>query len=161
MMGALTTKDVAERPEYQTKAEAGDPESQFRLGDSWCCSVGRHQGPIRKDLYDNQTATEWLCRAAHQSYGPAQLELARIYSGRPFRYNEVKKVATRVLGAPTNLAAALMWANLARQNNVEDAAKVQAALMSESTSADQAEARRLAADWRSAPCTWRETVGAG
>jgi TPR repeat protein len=160
MMGATTAKDVGERPAYQAKAEAGNAEAQFKLGDSWCCSVGNHQGLIRKNVYDNQTATEWLCKAARQGYGLAQVELARIYSGRPFRYNAMKKLANRVLGAPTNMASALMWANLAAQNHVEAAAELQTALLSESSLDDQAEAKRLASNWRSAPCTWLETIGA-
>src|SRR5579883_3354246 len=74
--GARTTADIAKRNNYMSRAEAGDPEAQFKVGESYCCNTGGVSG-----AYDNQKATEWLCRAALQGYGPAQYRLGRIYSG--------------------------------------------------------------------------------
>jgi TPR repeat protein len=155
---AFTAKDMGEREIYQEKADAGDADAEYRLGDSWCCTVLGHHSHLQQKIHDNQTATEWLCKSAHQNYAPAQITLARIYSGRPFRYNSMKQLAEKVKGAPKNMAAALMWARQAQANNSDDAADLIKTITDESSSEEQALADRMSQSWASQPCTWDETV---
>ena len=158
VQGALAVKDMGERHVYQARADEGDPQAEFKLGDAWCCTVTKHGGDRRHSIYSNEKATEWLCRAAKQNYGPAQLELARIYAGRPFRYNVMKQVADRVLGAPTSLTVAFMWADIAQTNKVDGAAQLRTTLVAETPQAAQIEAGQLETKWQRAPCTWEAVI---
>lgn len=151
--------DASRRALYQARAEAGDAEAQFRLGDSWCCVVRGAGGSARDAAFNNETATEWLCRSAQQDYGPAEFELARIYSGRPYRYNVEMSHAPRVAGAPANMAVALMWADLAKKNDVSGASDLRDAIAAEATVKDKDEKTRLEAAWEAAPCFWRDVIG--
>lgn len=150
---AFSAKDLGERRIYQNEAEEGDAEAQYRLGESWCCSLGR---PTH--LHNNQTATEWLCKSAHQNFSAAQLELARIYAGRPFQYNSMKRLAEKIKGAPTNLPAALMWARLAQSNQNDDAADLIKTISAEMSADELARTDHMQETWSSQPCTWDQTI---
>lgn len=150
---AFTAKDLGERRIFQNEAEEGDAEAQYRLGDSWCCSIGR---PTR--IHNNQTATEWLCKSAHQNFSAAQLELARIYAGRPFQYNSMKRLIEKAKGAPTNLPAALMWARLAQSNQNDDAADLIKTISAEMSADELARTDDMLKTWSSQPCTWDQVI---
>jgi TPR repeat protein len=153
-----TGVDMADRSSSRSKAEAGDAEAQYKLGQSWCCTLGGWQVPVADAVYDNETATEWLCRAAHQGYGPAQLALARIYADRPAHRSLKARLADTVISAPTNKAAGLMWATLAAASKAEGADTLLGTLTADAAPEDKAEAARMAADWQAAPCTWHDTI---
>lgn len=151
-------QDMGERCIYQTAAEAGDPQAQFSPGDSWCWTATKRADNRRHAIYSNEKATEWPCRAALRNYGPAQMELARIYAGRPFRYNVMKQAADRVLGAPKDPAVALMWAEIAEINKVDGAARLRVCLMEEATLAVQIEAAERKVRWQTSPCAWQDII---
>ncbi len=153
LQGAKMAKDAGERSANQDKAQAGDPKAQYDMGMSWCCQIG---GVVGAPVYDNEKATDWLCKAARQDYGPAQLALARIYSGRVRKGGLKQMIVSRVAPGPKNLASALMWANLAKSHGVRGAADLQAEIEKTATPAERAEAKRLGSDWRAASCTWRQ-----
>jgi hypothetical protein len=152
LQGARMAKDAGERSANLDKAQAGDAKAEYDVGMSWCCTINGIGAPI----YDNEKATEWLCKAARQDYGPAQLALARIYSGRMRRGGLKKMILSSIAPGPKELAFALMWVNLAKDHKINGAADLQAEIEKTATPAERAEARRLGFDWRSARCTWRE-----
>lgn len=158
VQGAVAVKDMGERRMYQAAAEAGDPQAEFNLGDFGCCTVTKRADNRRHAIHSNEKATEWLCRAALQNYGPAQMELARIYAGRTFRYNIMKQAADRVLGAPKDPAVALMWTEIAETNKVDGAARLRVSLMEEATPAVQIEAGQRKVSWQTSPCAWQEIM---
>lgn len=160
IQAAKTAKDLGDRASSLDQAQAGDAEAQYKLGESWCCALGGREIPVAEAVYDNETATEWLCKAARQNYGPAQLELARLYSGRRDRGGLKLKLAGAIAPAPTNIAVALMWARLATQSKAEGAPKLLAEIAAAAKPGETAEAERLAAAWQTAPCTWREAIPA-
>ncbi len=166
--GVATAKDVTSRSDLETSADAGDPVAQYQLGHSYCCIVGPQGGPpVVKKLrpYNNQLATEWLCKAAQQDYGPAQYKLALIYSGNPFGDNLrlMRRGAARVDSAlreqQTNMSVALLWARLAAEKNIDGAADLAASIAGSLTPDQIQKAGRLQQNWKSAPCTWTEVFG--
>ena len=146
----------------ETGAMAGDPVAQFALGESYCCTVDSKPASltfVMKDNTRNELASEWLCRSARQGYGPAQYQLARIYSGRPFEHGTSHDAADLVVGAPTNRSIALMWARLAQRRSVANAGELVTAIMREASVADADYALQLLKTWTLAPCTWSEVIG--
>lgn len=59
-----------ERHHWQAKAEAGDPEAQYQLGNAYCC--GNSDG-----FFDTEKAIEWWCKAAKQGHLKAEQALSR------------------------------------------------------------------------------------
>jgi hypothetical protein len=152
LQGAKMARDAGERSANLDEAQAGDPKAEYDVGMSWCCTINGVGTPID----DNEKATEWLCKAARQDYGPAQLALARIYSGRMYRGGLKKLILGSIAPRPKDLASALMWVNLAKDHKINGAADLLADIEKTATPPERAEARRLGSDWRSARCTWRE-----
>jgi TPR repeat protein len=110
-------------------------------------------------VYDNEEATHWYCKAAKQGYGPAQLRLARVYSGHPIRGLHIALRASALVGTPeADLGVALMWASIAAGNGVEDAAALRDEITQLATGEERAKAARLMNDWRAAPCGWAEVI---
>lgn len=153
LQGARMAKDTGERSANHDKAQAGDPKAQYEMGMSWCCQIG---GVVGAPIYDNEKATDWLCKAARQDYGPAQLALARIYSGRVRKGGLKQMVVSSIAPGPKKLATALMWANLANSHEIRGATDLQAEIEKTATPAERAGAKRLGFNWRAAPCTWRQ-----
>jgi hypothetical protein len=152
LQGARAAKDAGERSADFDKARAGDAKAEYDVGMSWCCTIDGIGAPI----YDNEKATEWLCKAARQDYGPAQFALARIYSGRMRKGGLKKMILSSIAPGPKDLVSALMWAKLAKGHEINGAADLQAEIEKTATSVERTEAARLGSGWRSAPCTWRE-----
>jgi TPR repeat protein len=108
-------------------------------------------------IYDNEKATYWYCKAAKQGYGPAQLRLARVYSGHPIHGLHVALRASALIGtAETDLGVALMWANVAVNHGVGDAAALRDEIMERSTAKEREGASARIKSWQSAPCQWAE-----
>jgi TPR repeat protein len=112
-------------------------------------------------IYNNNEATHWYCEAAKQGYGPAQIRLARVYSGHPIRGLHIALRASALVGTPdTDLGVALMWAGVAAGNGVEGAAALRDEITQLASSEERAKAARLMQDWRAAPCSWAEVIPA-
>jgi len=81
--GAQQGYDASRRGSLKAEVESKDPVDEYNLGNNYCCRGG---GPMDDmTVYDNNKATYWYCKAARQGYGPAQLQLARLYSGHAIR----------------------------------------------------------------------------
>lgn len=112
-------------------------------------------------VYDNNKATYWYCKAARQGYGPAQLQLARLYSGHAIRGLHVALRASALIDTPeTDFSVALVWASLAAKNkgegDVDDATELHNKINQKATSKERARATSLMENWRTAPCEWAE-----
>jgi hypothetical protein len=117
--GAQQGYDAGRRVPLKTNvASSDDPVDQFKLGNTYCCKGG---GPMDDlSIYDNVKATLWYCRAARQGNAPAQLQLARLYSGHAIRGLHVALRTSALVGTTeTDFSTALMWANLAANNKGE------------------------------------------
>ena len=153
--GAQQGYDAVRRDPLQADAASGDPVAQYELGDTYCCHGG---GPMDMvSVYDNPKATYWYCQAARQGYGPAQMRLARVYSGHPFHGLHVALRASALFGtAETDFGVALMWASVAANHGVDDAIALRDEIMIQATSPERTRASTLLKDWRAAPCRWAE-----
>ena len=153
--GAQEGYDAVRRDPLQADARSGDPVAQYRLGDTYCCHGG---GPMDEvSIYDNHKATYWYCQAARQGYGPAQLRLARVYSGHPIHGLHIALRASALVGtAETDLGVALMWASVAADHGVYDALALRDELMEQATGKERAKGSMLMKNWRTAPCGWAE-----
>jgi TPR repeat protein len=155
--GAQQGYDAVRRDPLQADAASGDQVAQYELGETYCCKGG---GPMDKlTVYDNDEATRWYCKAAKQGYGPAQMRLARVYSGHPIRGLHIALRASALMGTPeTDLGIALMWASVAANGGVEDAIALRDEITQRATDQERAKAARLMQDWRAAPCGWAEVI---
>jgi hypothetical protein len=161
--GAQQGYDASRRGSLKTEVATDDPVAQYKLGNTYCCQGG---GPMDDlSIYDNNKATHWYCKAARQGYGPAQLQLARLYSGDAIRGLHVALRASALVGtSETDLSVALMWANLAasnkgdgdRDSDVHDAIELRNEITGKATSKERARAVTLMKSWRTASCQWSE-----
>jgi TPR repeat protein len=153
--GAQQGYDAVRRDSLHAEAAAGDPVVQYKLGDTYCCRGG---GPMDKmSIYDNQQATDWYCRSARQDYVPAQVRLARVYSGHPIHGLHIALRASALVGAiETDRPTALMWATVAANHGDEDAIALRDAITVHATDKELATTAALVKHWRTAPCRWAE-----
>jgi TPR repeat protein len=158
--GAQQGYDASRRESLKTEAAfSDDPVADYDLGNNYCCKGG---GPMDDlTIYDNNKATHWYCKAARQGYGPAQLQLARIYSGHAIRGLHVALRASALVDtAETDLGVALMWASLAAKNkgegDIDDATELRTEITQKATKKERSRAAALMKSWRSAPCEWAE-----
>ncbi|OIQ88169.1 hypothetical protein GALL_299410 [mine drainage metagenome] len=163
--GAQQGYDASRRGSLKTEArESDDPVAEYNLGNNYCCKGG---GPMDDlTVYDNIKATHWYCKAARSGYGPAQLQLARLYSGHAIRGLHVALRASALVGtAETDLGVALMWARLAANNkssgDVDDASELQDEITGKATIKERADADALMKKWRTARCQWSEIFPSG
>jgi len=159
--GAQQGYDAAQRGSLRTDAESNDSIDQYNLGNNYCCQGG---GPMDDvTVYDNNKATHWYCKSARHGYGPAQLQLARIYSGHAIRGLHVALRASALVDTPeTDFGVALMWASLAARNKVdvdiEDATELRDKITEKASDKARARAATLLRSWRTAPCEWSEVI---
>ena len=160
--GAQQGYDATKRASIKTAdASPIDPVAQYKLGNTYCCKGG---GPLNDlSIYDNNKATYWYCKSARQGYGPAQLQLARLYSGHAIRGVHVVLRASALIGdAETDFSSALMWANLAADNkgegDVDDATELRKEIVDKSTDEERARAATLLKRWHTAACEWAEVI---
>jgi hypothetical protein len=157
--GAQQGYDATVRDSLKADAATADPAAEYKLGNNYCCQGG---GPMDDlTVYDNVKATHWYCKAARHGYGPAQLQLARIYSGHIVRGLHVALRASALIGnADTDLSVALMWATLAANNkgegDIDDASELRTEITEKTTNSEQAKAADYMKNWRTAHCQWAE-----
>ena len=160
--GAQQGYDAVERKAIKTAdVSPNDPVAQYKLGNTYCCKGG---GPLNDlSIYDNNKATYWYCKSARQGYGPAQLQLARLYSGHAIRGIHVVLRASALIGdAETDFSSALMWANLAADNkgegDADDAAELRKEIVGKTTDEERARAAMLLKHWQTATCEWAKVI---
>jgi len=157
--GAQQGYDASRRGPLKTEAASDDADAQYRLGNTYCCQGG---GPMDDlSIYDNIKATHWYCKAARHGYGPAQLQLARLYSGHAIRGLHVALRASALVGTTdTDLGVALMWARLAANNegdgDIDEATELRDEITEKATRKELARAVFLKKNWRTASCQWAE-----
>jgi TPR repeat protein len=141
----------------EKKAATGDHEAEYNLAESFCCHAG---GPLdRLSVYDNEEATRWYCRAAHADYVPAQMRLAEIYYGRPIHgFRSVQYVSAILGDMPVDIPVALMWANVAAQDDDKKAIRLRDRIDNKATPEQRERATTLLAEWSTAPCLWYEVL---
>ncbi len=160
--GAQQGYDATKRKSIKAAdASPKDRVEQYKLGNTYCCKGG---GPLNDlSIYDNYKATYWYCKSARQGYGPAQLQLARLYSGHAIRGIHIVLRASEFVGdAQTDLSSALMWASLAADNkgegDAEDAAELRKEIIGKATNEERARATKLLEHWHTATCEWSEVI---
>ncbi len=112
--------------EFRPLAERGDARAQFRLGVMYTMGQGVPQ--------DDKEAARWYRLAATQGYAAAQYNLGVMYF--------------MGIGVPRDYAQAHLWANLAAAQGHEAARKYRDRLATRMTTAQLAEAQRLARKWK-------------
>ena len=160
--GAQQGYDATKRASIKTAdASPNDPIAQYKLGNTYCCKGG---GPLNDlSIYDNNKATYWYCKSAKQGYAPAQLQLARLYSGHAIRGVHIVLRASALVGnAETDLSSALMWASLAADNkgegDADDAAELRKEIVDKATDEERARAATLLKSWHTVACEWAEVI---
>ncbi|MEZ5996744.1 MAG: hypothetical protein R3C25_13435 [Hyphomonadaceae bacterium] len=148
--GATYAVRASQRGDFEPAAERGDPDAQYRLGVLYCC-----MGPG----FSTQTATEWLCRSAHQDYGPAQFELGRIYAGEIARTPTPGQQIVRAVSAQRDAVKSHVWFQLAATHGHERSAERAAATGADLTEQERSAAEAALADWRNMPCRYDEVFG--
>ncbi len=159
--GAQQGYDATKRVMLKHDATPVDPAEQFKLGNTYCCKGG---GPLNDmSIYDNSKATYWYCKSARQGYGPAQLQLARLYSGHAIRGVHVILRTSALVGtAETDFSSALMWAELTANNvgegDVDDAIELRSKLTNKVTDKERERTVSLMENWQTAACQWNEVM---
>jgi TPR repeat protein len=162
--GAQQGYDATKRASIKTEdASPDDPVAQYKLGNTYCCKGG---GPLNDlSIYDNSKATYWYCKSARRGYAPAQLQLARLYSGHAIRGLHVVLRASALVGnAETDLSSALMWASLAADNkgegDADDAAELRKEIVDKATDEERTKSASLLKSWKTAACQWGDVFPA-
>lgn len=162
--GAQQGYDATKRASIKTEnAIPNDRVAQFKLGNTYCCKGG---GPLNDlSIYDNSKATYWYCKSARHGYAPAQLQLARLYSGHAIRGIHVMLRASALVGnAETDLSSALMWANLAAENkgdgDADDASELRKEIADKATDEEKEKSAKLIKNWKIAACQWGDVFPA-
>lgn len=152
IQGVSRAKDNAEIVVNEDAAAAGNVEAQMKLADAHCCTIAGSAGVL-----NNQKATEWYCKAAHQGEPQAFYELGRIYSGDLVRgMNGPAKIGALLTTQRENKPLALMWFNLAADASIENAADKAADLRDDMTPAQIMEATLRQKTWQTQACEWNE-----
>jgi hypothetical protein len=158
--------DAMKRKTVRARAEAGEPAAQYELGKAYCCESS---WKMMRTLsaHDNEKATQWLCKAGVENYGPAQLRLAQIYSGNirsgfgPMSWISSALTDQKSKRARTDARRAWMWASVADANGVNKAAKLRDKIDKRMSTAERDSAQGMLTSWRTLPCTWNEVLEAG
>ncbi|PKQ08439.1 MAG: hypothetical protein CVT73_07180 [Alphaproteobacteria bacterium HGW-Alphaproteobacteria-12] len=152
IQGASRAKDNAVIAANEDEAAAGDVKAQMKLASAHCCTIAGSAGVL-----NNQKATEWYCKAAHQGAPQAFYELGRIYSGDLVRgVNGPARVGEMLTTQRENKPLALMWFNLAAEANIEDAADKADDLHEDMTPARIMESALRQKSWQTQACEWNE-----
>jgi len=114
---------------YRKAAEQGDALAQYNLGGMY----DEGQGVPQND----GEAAKWYLRAAEQGIANAQYNLALMYHDG--------------LGVPLDYVQAFKWFDIAARGGDENAASGREFVARKMTSAQVAEAQRLAREWRQKP----------
>lgn len=156
--GAREGVDAAKRPHYDDKAAAGDAEAQFKLGMTYCCEFGPQ---FERDVtvYDNQKATHWICASAHQGYGPAQLQLGKIYFGKGIRgFGVIRRLSYWLGDHRTVPEIAWVYASVAENNGEKDATKLRSKIEKKLKPEQLSQGQADLAHWQDLPCEWHDVI---
>ena len=159
--GAQQGYDATRRAMLKHHDETSSPAEEFKLGNTYCCKGG---GPLNDlSIYDNDKATYWYCKSARQGYAPAQLQLARLYSGYAIRGVHIVLRASALVGtAETDLSTALMWAEIAAKNrgvgDADDARELRDEISKKVTDQERVISINLKVNWKTTPCEWDEVI---
>jgi TPR repeat protein len=159
--GAQQGYDATRRAVIKHNDEPNSPAEEFKLGNTYCCKGG---GPLNDlSIYDNTKATYWYCKSARQGYAPAQLQLARLYSGYAIRGVHIVLRASALVGtSETDFSNALMWAEIAANNkgdgDAEDARELRDEISKKVTDQEREISNSLKGRWKTTPCQWNEVI---
>ena len=135
------------------KAQAGDPEAQFKVGNSLCCSVV----DSNKGFYDTQKSLEWLCRSAESQYGPAAFKIAKIYSGDTVSgVRVIRRIASRITGKRSIPSVSYSWFLFAENYGEKDARKHADSMWASLDEKEREEAREYVTGQKKLPCLWAD-----
>jgi TPR repeat protein len=135
------------------KAQAGDPEAQFKVGDSLCCSIG----DSNKGFYDTKKSIEWLCRSADSQYGPAAFKIAQIYSGDTVSgVRVIRRIASKIAGKISVPSVAYSWFRFAEKYGEKDARKRADSMWASLDEKEREEAREYVTGQKKLPCLWAD-----
>lgn len=127
------------RSAWLHKAQAGDVESQYRMGEAYCCDTVEH----------TRQALRWYCRAAMQGSADAQYEMGRIFADDlPAGAN-----ATAAAGLFSAKRSAYMWFTVAASTGHEQSFAARTRLSATMPASAVAEAKRWATRWKQASCS--------
>lgn len=132
LKGALT---ISERGEYLARANEGDVEAMYRLGEAYCCGFG--------GLLNTKTALEWFCKAARKDHAQAQLEISKIHSGH---------YGLETLGIPPDFTLAYMWFDQSQTSGRVFDEPYKKRLMRRVGDAQMKKAREMQKEWKKARC---------
>lgn len=102
-----------------------------------------------KAVDGQELALEWYCRAARQGHGESQYEIGAFYMKSP-------DVVKGKEGGRRNIAAAMMWLDIAIINKVNEAVPLRKDLGKRAQPADFVLYSAFTRRERNAPCTWTE-----
>lgn len=156
--GARVGVDAVSQKQNQEDAEAGDPEAQFALGDSLCCS-----GDVpKRGVYSTEESIKWLCAAAEQGNADAMVKLGKIFSGdQTDGLRLIRRAVNAVTGAPSNLGAASYWFDQAQKAGSEDGAEGGQELQEDMAPADETLAAQYMSGALPKPCDWAALTHTG
>ncbi|MBI4032035.1 MAG: sel1 repeat family protein [Proteobacteria bacterium] len=115
-------------------AEIFDPEKQYEQG---------------KAADVQELALEWYCQAARQGHGKSQYEIGLFYMKSP-------DIVKGKEGGRRNIAAAMMWLDVAIINKIREAVELRKELGKRAQPADFALYSSFTRRETNAPCTWAE-----
>lgn len=130
--GILTT---SQRGEYLARANEGDVEAMFRLGQAYCCGYS--------GVLNTQKALDWFCRAARKGHLEARLEISKIHSA---------DYGLETLAVRPDYALAFMWFELATSSGRLFDEPYKRRLMRKVRPAQISMARELQKNWKEGKC---------
>ena len=149
--GANITKDKVTIKNNIDKANRGDPEAQYKVGDAYCCSV-REEG---KGFYNTRLAVKWLCTSAQNGYAPAMYKIGKIYSGDVIDGVRLgRRLAQGVAGTSENPPVAYAWLALAKKNGIKEADKRSKEVWVDMSVPQREKTKSLIKDVKNVPCNW-------
>lgn len=152
--GANMAKDKVVVSSNIGAANAGDAESQYKVGKALCCSLNEGEG-----FYNTPISVSWLCKAAAQNHGPAALKLGEIYAGEVVSgVRLMRRVAQTVTGTTTRPVIAYAWLRRAETLGADGAQKSSNELWSKLTESERAEATVLVTGKKPLACEWVEVT---
>lgn len=154
--GANIARDQVVVDQNMAKAQAGDAEAQYRVGDALCCSMVDDQSV---SFYNTREAISWLCKAAAQGHGEATYKLGRIYAGDTVDGVRVmRRVAQQFTDNSRNRAIAYAWLRQAQANNISGAQSRADQLWRSMSAQERAEATRVVESPTPIACQWDEVI---
>jgi len=149
MEAASVARDRVVYQDNIARAQAGNAEAQYRVGNALCCAVITGQ-----PFYDTEQAKEWLCRSAAQGYAPAMLRIGRIYNGELTDGVRLMRRAVNITSQNAESPAlAWAWFSFAAEAGASGAASRASDLHQSLSDQQRADAERIRLAGRAAaPC---------